>query len=80
MALAKIKPTFGKSSAALKLCIPNYDQTISYKVIHVINSRATLPQICHYKHSLMFNKKCNDPQSPSDWMQLYFNQGMSRRQ
>jgi hypothetical protein len=41
------------STTALKLCTPNYDRTISYKVLHEINSRATPTQICHYKYSLL---------------------------
>jgi hypothetical protein len=68
------------SANALKLCTPNYDRTISYKVLHEINSKATPTQICHYKHSLLLYKNFNDQQPPVDWMQLNFNQAMSRRQ
>jgi hypothetical protein len=82
LALAYIEPASKNSlttasATALKLCTPNYDQTISYKVLHKINSRATPTQICHYKHSLMCYKNFTDP---VDVMQINFNQAMSRRQ
>ena len=68
------------SATALKICTPSYYQKMSYKVLHEINSRATPTQICHYKHSLMLFKIFNDQQPPVDWMQLNFNQAISRRQ
>jgi hypothetical protein len=51
------------SATALKLCTPNYDQTISYKLLHEINSRAKLPHrysiistLCCFAKILMTKK------------------------
>ncbi len=68
------------SALGLKLCTPNYDRSTSYLELHSINKRATPSQFMQYKLSLQLFKLYNNNEQNIDWINLNFNQMLSRRQ
>ena len=68
------------SALGLKLCTPNYDRSTSYLELHHINKRATPPQFMQYKLSIQLFKLYNNNEQNNDWINLNFNQMLSRRQ
>ena len=67
------------SAAPLKLCTPQYDQSISYKSLHTLNNRATPNQMMHYKHAIQLFKLYNSENENNDWLDLFFNQNFNSR-
>ena len=51
----------------------------SFKKLHTIANRATLEQICQYKHALLLHKIYNDIDQGADWLALNFNQNFNER-
>ena len=68
------------SATALKICTPSFNRSMSYITLHSINLRATPSQMMIYKHAILLFKIFNNQQPPQDWMDLHFNQLISRRQ
>ena len=58
------------SASALKICTPSYHDRMSYIELHTINKRATLAQMCLYKHSLILYKLINSGIPRLDWVDL----------
>ena len=73
------KYLFSASARALKLCTPNYDQSISHSTLHVINNQATPKNIMKYKTALMLHKLYNNTSMSFEWQQLFFNQNFNTR-
>ena len=67
------------SASALKLCTPQYDQSMSYITLHTINKRAAPPQMLKYKLALQLHKLYNDDTHSKDWITLSFNQNFNDR-
>jgi hypothetical protein len=68
------------SANALKLCTPNYDRTMSFETLHVLNGRANPTNLMKYKHAILLYKIYNRGEPPKDWLALNFNQVLPRRQ
>ena len=68
------------SAHALKLCTPSYERSMSYKDLHIINKRATPPQLMKYKLSIQLHRLYNGNEPIHDWLALNHNQNLSRRQ
>ena len=68
-----------KSANALKICTPNYDQSMSFLRVHEINKRATPEKFCLYKHSLLLHSIYNTRKPTSEWLSLNFNQNFNER-
>jgi hypothetical protein len=67
------------SARALRICTPNYDNTISFEQIHVINKRATPKQMMIYKHAILLYKVWNDSIYSKQWLALNFQQNFNER-
>ena len=68
------------SANALKLCTPNYDRTMSFETLHLLNGRANPTNLMKYKHAILLYKIYNRGEPPKDWLALNFNQVLPRRQ
>ena len=53
---------------------------MSYKDLHIINKRATPPQLMKYKLSIQLHRLYNGNEPIHDWLALNHNQNLSRRQ
>ena len=73
------KSLMSASASALKLCTPQYDQSMSYITLHTINKRAAPPQMLKYKLALQLHKLYNDNTYSKDWITLSFNQNFNDR-
>ena len=67
------------SAKALKICTPNYNQSISYLKLHEINERANPDQFCQYKHSLLLYELYNNQTPSIEWISLNYNQNFNSR-
>ena len=67
------------SSAALKICIREYDSTMSFAKLHLLAKRATPPQVMKYKHAIQLHKVYNNSNPSFDWLSLFFNQNFNNR-
>ena len=67
------------SAKALKICTPNYNQSISYLKLHEINQRANPDQFCQYKHSLLLYELYNNQTPSIEWISLNYNQNFNSR-
>ena len=74
------KQLLSASAKALKICARNNDRSISFEVLHKINSRATPNQFSKYKHALLLFNLYNSQQPPKDWVSLNLNQVLTSRQ
>ena len=68
------------SANALKLCTPNYDRTMSYEMLHLLNNRANPSNLMKFKHAILLYKIYNMGEPPKDWLALNFNQVLHGRQ
>jgi hypothetical protein len=68
------------SAKALSLCSKSIDRSISFRNLHIINSRATPQQFSKYKHALILYNLYNLQQPPKDWLSLNLNQFLTSRQ
>ena len=64
---------------ALRICTPNYDNTMSFEQIQVINKRATPKQMMVYKHAILLYKVWNDSIYSKQWLALNFQQNFNER-
>ena len=67
------------SAAALKMCVSNYDSTMSYKTLHSITNRAEPNNIMQYKHAITLYKVINNPVTTLNFISLFFNQNFNER-
>ena len=67
------------SARALRICTPNYDNTMSFEQIHVINKRATPKLMMVYKHAILLYKVWNDTIYSKQWLALNFQQNFNER-
>ena len=67
------------SSSPLKICIREYDLTMSFAKLHSLAKRADPPHVMQYKHALQLFKVYNNSNSSFDWLSLFFNQNFNDR-
>ena len=67
------------SAAALKMCVSNYDSTMSFKTLHSITNRAEPNNIMQYKHAITLYKVINNPITTMNFISLFFNQNFNER-
>ena len=85
MAPTKIKPYLKNllltaSAKALKLCTPNYTESMSFQKLHEENCRANPEQFCLYKHSILLHSLYNTHKPHLEWLALNFNQNFNSRE
>ena len=68
------------SANALKLCNVYNDPFISFRELHLSNSRATPNQMIKYKHALLLFSIFNGMTPTKDWIDLNFHQTTTSRQ
>ena len=71
------KNLLSASAAALKMCVKNYDSTISFKTLHSITNRGEPNTIMQYKHAITLHKIVNNPIVTRDFISLFFNQNFN---
>ena len=67
------------SANALKICTSSYHGRRSFVEIHKINKRATLTDMCNYKHTLPLHKLFRQEFPKIHWVDLYFQQVFHNR-
>ena len=63
----------------LKMCMLNYDRSISFQTWHTLLKRANPTQIMSYKHAILLHKIYNDESASPEWLDLFLTQIFNSR-